>query len=760
VTAAPPTADRGDIASAWSARARELADWALARFFVRTDRYGGYYIKDGQTEKVWRPQSATAGVVNAGLLARHFAASRTEHVVGPACLTAGESVGRVSSADIDAHDDDADSDQNEQYGRHLYSKLASIGFQPILATWGGSLHVHALFSRDVQGVISHAFGQWMVSDASEFGFASPVESFPKQSHVPAGKYGNWLRLVGRHHTRDVWAKVFDGKSWLEGAAAVAHLLTLTGDSPDLIPAEARPTPPPRTTPSASGASRNSDGHKHDDVFPAWLATVTLDNVVSWLEVAGHTAIRRTADRVDFTRAGKKPGGGSFNVKVIDGTPITYSFSTNAGLPDGEGLNPSQLRCFLAHGSTDTSAMNKLSETLKEEMGWSASKGRASASDRTTEKKKGDKVTEPLPLVYYSDVRAALDTADFVEGLLIDGAMSVIYGESGCGKTFFALDLALHIAAGLPWRGREVERRGVLYLALEGSRGIRNRIAAFKSTASEADLPLAYVPVAMNLLSPDGDTLRVVEAARAAAAHLAIPVGFIVVDTLSRAIAGGNENASEDMGALVRNIDLIRQALPSHVAAVHHSGKDTAKGARGHSLLRAATDTEIEVSRDPLTKVSVARVTKQRELELGDEFAFRLSPVELGKNRRGKPVTSCVVCAADNPAVEAQDDRRTQKQQERERIKKEFERKKQESDDAEVVRVIRVEVAKGLPGASRTLICRDVFCSDARADGAIERLLEGGVLVEIGPFERPSGYGAPSKIKAGYGLVPTAGTDAE
>lgn len=61
----------------------------------------------------------------------------------------------------------------------------------------------------------------------------------------------------------------------------------------------------------------------------------------------------------------------------------------------------------------------------------------------------------LTLLYYSQIEPALDAADFVEGLLIDGAMSVVYGESGCGKTFFALDLALHVAAGIPWRGREV-----------------------------------------------------------------------------------------------------------------------------------------------------------------------------------------------------------------------------------------------------------------------------------------------------------------
>lgn len=260
---------------------------------------------------------------------------------------------------------------------------------------------------------------------------------------------------------------------------------------------------------------------------------------------------------------------------------------------------------------------------------------------------------PLPHEDYADITPALNTADFVEGLLIDGAMSVIYGESGCGKTFFALDLSLHVAGGLPWRGREVDQRGVLYLALEGSHGIRNRVAAFKlaNKATLADLPFTVVPVSLNLLDPAADTVKVIEAAKAAADRLAVPVGLIVVDTLSRAMAGGNENSPEDMGSLVRNLDTIRQALPAHVSTIHHSGKDGARGARGHSLLRAATDTEIEVSRDP-DGTSVARVTKQRELDAEGEFAFRLVSVELGRDRRGKPVTSCVVREADAPVREA------------------------------------------------------------------------------------------------------------
>jgi hypothetical protein len=257
----------------------------------------------------------------------------------------------------------------------------------------------------------------------------------------------------------------------------------------------------------------------------------------------------------------------------------------------------------------------------------------------------------LPLLYYADVAPVLETADFVEGLLIDGAMSVVYGESNSGKTFWALDLSLYVADGAPWRGRSVDRRGVLYLALEGGHGIRNRVAAWRKHYGVAVAPFAVVPVQVNLLDPAADAVRVIEAAADAAEKLGRPVGLVVVDTLARAMAGGNENSPEDMGAFVRNVDLIRQTIPGHVQVIHHSGKDTAKGARGHSSLRAATDTEIEVTRDMVTGLSSARVTKQRDLPCDGEFTFRLESVELGHDRRGKPVTSCVVVEAEVPMRE-------------------------------------------------------------------------------------------------------------
>lgn len=265
----------------------------------------------------------------------------------------------------------------------------------------------------------------------------------------------------------------------------------------------------------------------------------------------------------------------------------------------------------------------------------------------------DSVPKPLadllPTKSFRSVQPNLNTADFVEDLLIDGSMSVVYGESGCGKTFLVLDLALHVAAGCSWFGRDVEQRGVLYLALEGAHGIENRIAAYKiaNECNEADLPFAHVPVSLDLLNPVTDVERVIATAEAEAVKMAIPVGLVVVDTLSRAMAGGNENSPEDMTAFVRNIDRIRARLKAHTSVIHHSGKDAARGARGHSSLRAASDTEIEVARDG-KDISTASITKQRDLECTGKISFRLHRVELGLNRRGKLVTSCVVREVDQP----------------------------------------------------------------------------------------------------------------
>ena len=251
-------------------------------------------------------------------------------------------------------------------------------------------------------------------------------------------------------------------------------------------------------------------------------------------------------------------------------------------------------------------------------------------------------TASKPLVWFDEIQPCLDTLDFVEGVLVEQGAAVVYGESNAGKTFWTTDLALHVAAGLKWNGREVEQGGVIYCVLEGGNGFNNRVAAWRKAKGVSGIPFAARQASLNLLNPAVDLDALIDLINEAKKTITVPVKLVVIDTLARAFAGGNENASEDMGALVINMDRIRRETGASVLFVHHSGKDAAKGARGHSSLRAALDTEIEVVASEDTDDKTATVVKQRELPKGDSFGFKLDVVELGQNRRGKPVTTCLV----------------------------------------------------------------------------------------------------------------------
>jgi hypothetical protein len=252
----------------------------------------------------------------------------------------------------------------------------------------------------------------------------------------------------------------------------------------------------------------------------------------------------------------------------------------------------------------------------------------------------------LKIEFFDAIKAPIDSGDFIEGVLCSGALSVLYGEAGCGKSHLAVDLTFHVATGRPWFGREVDQCGVLYIAAEGGAGIRKRIAALRQhyTVADPDVPLAVI---MQPLDLQGD----IDALEATVLQLrdCLPggIGLIIIDTLSRALSGGDENSSADMGGFVRSIDRLRLTSGAHVMVVHHSGKDASRGARGHSLIRAAVDTEIEVIRDANSRVATASVTKQRDMECDGEFSFVLKTIELGTDRRGKPITSCVVDPVDS-----------------------------------------------------------------------------------------------------------------
>lgn len=252
--------------------------------------------------------------------------------------------------------------------------------------------------------------------------------------------------------------------------------------------------------------------------------------------------------------------------------------------------------------------------------------------------------ESFPITRADQIEASEGARDFVEGLLTEGGASVIYGPSNCGKSFWILDLAAHVATGKAWRHGEIEidQGAVVYVALEGTHGLRNRIEAMKREGILTPGAPFYVCTSPVSLLDATHADKLAETVREAARQSDLPCRLVVLDTMARAMAGGDENGAKDMTFAVRSIDAVKEATGAHVTIVHHCGKNEALGARGHSSLRAAVDTEIEVSKPEGERITTVRVTKQRDLERGEAMPFSLKVIELGTNRRGKPITSCTV----------------------------------------------------------------------------------------------------------------------
>ncbi len=251
----------------------------------------------------------------------------------------------------------------------------------------------------------------------------------------------------------------------------------------------------------------------------------------------------------------------------------------------------------------------------------------------------------LPLQWARDLGDEAEVPpQLVEGVLTAGGLSSVNGQPNAGKSYIAGHLALCVAAGREWLGRRVAPGGwALYVAAEGAASVRARWQADRKHFGHELGRIALVARSLNMLDPSPDVDALIATAREVAQASGGGPGLIVVDTVARVMVGGDENTAVDMGRLIGAADRLREATGAHVMLIHHMGKDAARGARGHSSLKAALDTEIEVTVDEATKTHYAKLTKQRDLpSKGETFACKFIPVELGVDQWGNPITACAV----------------------------------------------------------------------------------------------------------------------
>lgn len=210
-----------------------------------------------------------------------------------------------------------------------------------------------------------------------------------------------------------------------------------------------------------------------------------------------------------------------------------------------------------------------------------------------------------------------------------GANGMIFGPSGIGKSFVAIDMACSIVTGRDWADMKINKPGVVvYLAGEGNFGMRQRMASWclknnMPAESIDNLLVSNMPIDLDQQGVDMDILRHIKEITDQ------PVSVIFIDTLNRHMAG-DENSAQDVRVLNNVCSMLTAATGASTVIIHHTGKDlnAQNKERGSSSIRASLDVSILVSKDKVDGIKIS-VVKMKDAKEPEAKSAALESVDLG-----------------------------------------------------------------------------------------------------------------------------------
>lgn len=213
----------------------------------------------------------------------------------------------------------------------------------------------------------------------------------------------------------------------------------------------------------------------------------------------------------------------------------------------------------------------------------------------------------------------------VEGHIPVAANACLFGPSGAGKSFLALDMALSVAAGVPFLTHfGVRRGGVLYVYSEGAAGLRSRLRAWLAARriESTDIRFSFQNYG---LTETHNAERLVESGYYALGrrHPAL----IVVDTLTRNFGGHDTDSNRDMALYAAGVDYVRKYTGAAVLTVHHTGWGDSTRERGGAAFRDCLDTSVRVKPCPGGTIEVS-CSKQRDAGGTGAYSVRKEAVRL------------------------------------------------------------------------------------------------------------------------------------
>jgi AAA domain len=206
-----------------------------------------------------------------------------------------------------------------------------------------------------------------------------------------------------------------------------------------------------------------------------------------------------------------------------------------------------------------------------------------------------KLKERFPFETVADLRNEQDVKWLVEGWIAESWIGIIYGAYASGKSFLALDLALHLAYGMKkWHGIKLpgEKIFILVLAREGGQGFKDRIDAFKKyhgiTEDPDHLIFMRACVAFDKDDDFNGLKQRIEISK-------IKFGGVVVDTVGRVLPGAEMMDPKAITLFMERLQQLGELTTAAAIGVHHENKSG--GMMGSIYFQNNSDFVFQITRE-------------------------------------------------------------------------------------------------------------------------------------------------------------------
>lgn len=211
-------------------------------------------------------------------------------------------------------------------------------------------------------------------------------------------------------------------------------------------------------------------------------------------------------------------------------------------------------------------------------------------------------------------------------------LGMIFGESGCGKTFVVVDMIVSLCHQEHWADSMSinEEVNIAYFAGEGFAGLAERFKAAAHSRGFSKIPnfTLFNKMPQLFLGSDVNEYQVsMKRFVAECKKRDYKPDILIIDTLHTAIVDAEENSAKDVGRILSSCKHAISELGCSVILVHHTNKG-GNSERGSGALRGGMDFMLEVRMPENKNTGYHKVccSKLKDGEIWKEKLFSLDKV--------------------------------------------------------------------------------------------------------------------------------------